>query len=236
VISALIVDDDYRVAGMHAMYVARVDGYAVAGQAHTAAEALAATEELAPDLILLDLYLPDEDGLTVMRRLSERSGGRPDVLAVTAARDITSVRTAMQLGAVNYLVKPFAFAALRERLVAYRDLRARLTSLQEADQQDVDALFGLLRGPALPPGPTKGRSTPTLALVRDVVRGAGQDLSAAEVATLAGISRPTAQRYLSYLAQHGVVQLHLRYGATGRPEHRYCIDPQPAWVKPDPRS
>jgi response regulator of citrate/malate metabolism len=222
-ISTLVVDDDFRVAAIHAAYVQRVDGFAVAGQAHTAAAALAAVDELVPDLILLDLYLPDDNGLSVMRRLAERPHPRPDVLAVTAARDVASVRTAMQLGAVNYLVKPFAFGRLKERLTAYLDLRQRLTALQEADQHDVDALYGLLRTPALSAQPPKGHSAPTLALVRDAVREAGQDVSAAEVAELVGISRPTAQRYLSYLAQRGVLQLQLRYGSTGRPEHRYRI-------------
>jgi len=126
VISTLVVDDDYRVAAINAAYVEQVDGFAMVGQAHTASQALAAVDARAPDLILLDLYLPDESGLTVMRRLAERTQPRPDVLAVTAARDVASVRTAMQLGAVNYLVKPFRFAALRERLIAYRDLSQRL--------------------------------------------------------------------------------------------------------------
>jgi response regulator of citrate/malate metabolism len=223
-ITTLVVDDDYRVAGIHAAYVARVDGFRVVGQAHTAAEALRLAAEAAPDLMLLDLYLPDGAGLSVMRRLNERSGHHPDVLAVTAARDVNSIRTAIQLGAVNYLVKPFPFAALRDRLAAYRDLRTRLAELTEADQEDVDALLGLLRGPSLPPRPGKGHSAPTLALVREAIRVAGRDLSAAEVAELVGISRPTAQRYLSYLVEHGVVHLQLRYGSTGRPEHRYRID------------
>jgi response regulator of citrate/malate metabolism len=223
VISTLVVDDDYRVAAINAAYVQQVDGFRMVGQAHTANQALAAVDALAPDLILLDLYLPDDSGLTVMRRLAERTHPRPDVLAVTAARDVTSIRTAMQLGAVNYLVKPFRAAVLRERLTAYRDLRQRLTSLGEADQQDVDALYGLLRSPGPQALPAKGHSAPTLALVRDAVRAAGHDMSAAEVAACVGISRPTAQRYLSYLAQHGIVALQLRYGSTGRPENRYSI-------------
>lgn len=222
-INTVIVDDDYRVAAIHAAYVSRVDGYAVVAQAHTAAEALDAAHRLAPDLMLLDFYLPDGDGLSVMRRLAEWPGHRPDVLAVTAARDVTSVRTAMQLGAVNYLVKPFAFPALKERLIAYRDLRARLTRLEEADQEEVDALFGLLRPTAAPP-PGKGHSAPTLALVRNALRDAPSDLSASEVAAQTGISRPTAQRYLSYLVARGLVRLNLRYGVTGRPEHRYRIE------------
>lgn len=222
-VKTLIVDDDYRVAAIHAAYVTKTDGFAVVGQAHTATEALAAAEALQPDLVLMDVYLPDGDGLGVIRKLME-SEGHADFIVITAARDVSTVRTAMQLGAVHYLVKPFGFAALNERLTSYRDLRLRLETLHdEADQSDVDALFGLLRGPAtLPATPAKGHSAPTVELVRNAIRAAPGDLSAAEVAELVGISRPTAQRYLSYLTQHGVARLHLRYGATGRPEHRYA--------------
>ena len=221
-VRTLIVDDDFRVAKIHAAYVARTEGFEVIGEAHSAAEALARVDELRPDLVLMDVYLPDGDGLGVVRKLMERDE-HPDCIVITAARDVNTVRTAMQLGVVHYLVKPFGYTALSERLTAYRDLRRRMAELQdEADQSDVDALFDLLRGPAATPSiPAKGHSAPTLELVRNAVRAAVGDVSAAEVADQVGISRPTAQRYLSYLNQHGVVRLQLRYGSTGRPEHRY---------------
>ena len=221
-VRVLVVDDDYRVARIHHAYVDKIEGFAVIGEAHTAAESIESIAALRPELVLLDLYLPDGHGLDLLRRMRDTEP-HPDVIVITAARDVGSVRTAMQLGAIHYLVKPFGFPALAERLTAYRDLRERLTALDaEADQADVDALYSLLRGPAaLPPIPPKGHSAPTLELVRDAVRSARGDTSAAEVADLVGISRPTAQRYLSYLAQHGVVRLQLRYGTTGRPEHRY---------------
>lgn len=225
-IGVLVADDDFHVAKIHTAYVERVPGFAVLGQAHSAAGALDAVAGLRPDLVLLDIYLPDDNGLNVIRRVLDRAtdeAGPPDFIVISSARDVGSVRTAMQLGAVHYLVKPFGFAALRERLVAYQDLRERLTTLDhQADQSDVDALYGLLRGPAtLPPNLPKGHSAPTLERVRDAVRSAREDVSAAEVAELVGVSRPTAQRYLSYLAKHGVVDLRLKYGDTGRPEHRY---------------
>jgi response regulator of citrate/malate metabolism len=91
----------------------------------------------------------------------------------------------------------------------------------EHDQADVDALFSAARPTALPPQPAKGHSAPTLALVREALRAAGRGLSAQEVADATGVSRATAQRYLSYLAREGLVRLELRYGSTGRPEHRY---------------
>jgi len=230
-ITVLVVDDDFRVNAIHAAYTRRVDGFEVVGQAHTAADALRMAAELAPDLVLMDQYLPDGNGLDVVRDLLA-APEPPDVLVITAARDIGSVRGAMKLGAVGYLVKPFGFPVFAQRLAAYRDLRARVEAFErdaEADQVEVDALFGAAR-----PGPAragealrsaeslpKGHSAPTFALVQSVLMEAQRDVSAAEVAQLTGISRPTAQRYLALLVKQGVARLDLRYGATGRPEHRY---------------
>lgn len=219
-IRALIVDDDYRVARVHAGYVSRVEGFTTVGQAHTVAEARRSVADLRPDLVLLDLYLPDGHGLELIRVLGEAAVRKPDFVVITAARDVDSVRDAMQLGAVHYLVKPFGFPKLQERLIAYRDMHQRLGKIDEADQDDVDHLFALLRTPAAAPLP-KRHSAPTMARIRDAVRAADDDISAAEAAALVGVSRPTAQRYLSFLAQQGIVELRLRYGAPGRPEQRY---------------
>jgi response regulator of citrate/malate metabolism len=221
-IRTVVVDDDFRVASIHAAYVAKVDGFEVVGEAHSAADALDAVSRLHPDLVLMDVYLPDGDGLSVVRTLIEGQA-HPDIIVITAARDVSTVRTAMQLGAVHYLVKPFGFAALAERLRSYRNLRQRIAGIaDDAEQSDVDELFGLLRGPlSATIKPAKGHSAPTLELVRNAVKAADSDVSAAEVADVIGISRATAQRYLTYLERHGVVRLHLRYGVTGRPEHRY---------------
>ncbi len=225
-IRTLIVDDDFRVADIHAQYVAKVPGYEVVGLAHTAAAARQAVTDLRPHLLLLDLYLPDEHGVSLLRSLREglRQGvdSRPDAIVITAARDMANVRAAMQLGAVHYLVKPFRFASLAERLNAYRAMCERTRNVVEADQSEVDALFGMLRATPAKTLP-KGQSVPTMALVRQAVTDAEDDISAAEVADLVGISRPTAQRYLAQLVHDGVVELRLRYGSTGRPEHRYQL-------------
>lgn len=227
VIDVLVVDDDYRVAAIHAAFVERVPGYAVVGQAHSAEHALALARRLHPDLVLMDIYLPDGDGLEVVRSLLDEPDP-PAVIVITAAREIAQVRQAMQLGAMHYLVKPFGFDVLAERLTAYQQLRRHMARLHdEPEQADVDELFGMLRAPASASArPAKGHSAPTLEMVRNAVAASGTDLSAAEVAETVGISRATAQRYLTYLERHGVVKLQLRYGATGRPEHRYLLKPR----------
>ncbi|MGH3498409.1 MAG: response regulator [Nocardioidaceae bacterium] len=221
-LGVLVVDDDYRVADLHAAFVERVPGYVVTGKAHSAQAALAEARTLRPDLVLMDIYLPDGDGLDVVRSLLDEPDP-PAVIVISAAREIASVRQAMQLGAVHYLVKPFGFQVLAERLIAYQKLRRRLAGLQvEPEQADVDELFGMLRTPAAALSrPDKGHSSPTLELVRNAVPASGNDISTAEVADAVGISRATAQRYLTYLERHGVLKLQLRYGAIGRPEHRY---------------
>ncbi|MGV9564135.1 response regulator [Streptomyces sp. NPDC003480] len=226
-IRILVVDDDFRVGQIHSEYVHRVEGFQVVGEAATVAEALAAVRSLQPDLMLLDVFLPDGSGLDILRQLSQDQGdARPDALMITADHDITSVRAAMKLGAIGYLVKPFGSADLAERLIAYRQLRDRVAAFSRtttADQADVDALFSAARPPAVPRVPAKGHSAPTLTAIHQALRSARTALSAAEAAEATGVSRATAQRYLSYLVKEGTVRLELRYGTNGRPEHRYRI-------------
>ena len=147
-------------------------------------------------------------------------GPSPDIIAITAARDVATVRSALQLGVVHYLVKPFRFDTLRQRLIGYRTWAEEARDLDEADQGDVDHLFELLRSHEAVPLP-KGHSEPTLALVRSAFAEDDTDLCAEEVARDLGLSRPTVHRYLTYLTRTGALELHLRYGATGRPLHRY---------------
>ena len=222
-IRTVVVDDDYRVAGIHAAYVGKVDGFQVIAKAHSAAEAVEAVRHSRPDLLLLDLYLPDEHGLDLVARL-RRDEHPVDVIVITAAKDADSVRAAMQHGALHYLLKPFAFPALRDKLLSYAQMRSRLNSLQTPDQRGVDRVYGALRGPSQIAG-SKGWSGYTLRTVEQLLMTTDGDLSATEVAERTGISRATAQRYLTHLDDLGRVTVRLRYGASGRPEHGYRWDP-----------
>ncbi|MEU0334619.1 response regulator [Streptomyces sp. NPDC006193] len=219
-IEVLVVDDDTRVARVNAAYVEKVPGFRVAGEAHNAAEALRQVETLPRlDLVLLDHYLPDDTGLAVVREMRRR-GHTADVIMVTAARDVSTVQAAMRHGALQYLVKPFAFAGLRAKLQAYAELRRTLDGGGEAEQAEVDRIFGALSA-AAEPGLPKGHSATTTELVRRALRNAEVPLSAHEVAERTGVSRQTAQRYLKLLERTGQARLTLRYGEAGRPEHRY---------------
>ena len=221
-IRTLVVDDDFRVADLHCAYVDRVAGFSLAGRAYTGAEALAKVDQLRPDLLLLDIYLPDLSGLEVLQRLRDGDHPEVDVIAITAARDVDSLRAAMRGGVIHYLIKPFRFAAFEEKLGSYAAARERIGRIGQADQGEVDRIFGALRTARNEPLP-KGLSDSTLDLVSQALRGSAYGLAASAVAEIAGVSRVTARRYLDHLCRLGKAELTLRYGGPGRPEHRYRL-------------
>ncbi|MEU0569587.1 response regulator [Nonomuraea sp. NPDC005983] len=214
-ISVLVVEDEEIMAEAHRIYVERVPGFAVAGVARTGGEALRFLRHTPVDLILLDLYLPDMPGLEVCR--AARAGGLLcDVIAVTSARDLAMVRSAVSLGVSQYLLKPFTFATLREKLNRYARFREEAGEI--VAQRDVDRVLGTLRGSSELP---KGMSRDTLDTVAAHLRGHPQGVSAQAVGAAAGVSRVTARRYLEYLVELGLAARFPQYGGVGRPELLY---------------
>lgn len=224
-IRVLVVDDDFMVARVHSGFVERTPGFTVVGTAHTGSDAIAAVEKLQPDLVLLDIYLPDMTGLAVLQHLRGDPRTDVDVLVVSAASDVDSVKQALRGGVVHYLIKPFRYQDLRERLDHYAERHQRLGELADshretARQEEVDRIFAAPvtgRG-----GMPKGLTAETATLVRSALGAAGaHGLSAAECAERTGLSRVSARRYLEHLVSRGAAEVRSRYGSTGRPERRY---------------
>lgn len=219
-IGVLVVDDDFMVARIHERFVERTDGFEVVGSARTGADALALAAELTPDLVLLDVHLPDMSGLEVLDRL-RGSGSRAAVVMVTAERGADAVRTALHGGAMQYLVKPFEYADLADRLHQVATALGRLGP-GEADQQTIDQAFGTGVTAHARPGSVlpKGLSPESAELVLAALGEAGE-LSAAETGERVGLSRVSARRYLEHFVGAGRAEVRLRYGSAGRPERRY---------------
>ena len=208
-----IVDDDFHVAKLHVAYVDAVPGFTALPPVGSGEAAIRAINALSPDLVLIDIYLPDLNGLDVLRHIDT------DAFVVSAASDAASVRKALRRGALSYLIKPFPEDLLAERLRSYARYR-RVLGGQSVDQEAVERALRVLH----PGDRSIGRPRAVTELsVLDVLRDRGQPTPAADVATAVGISRATAQRYLSGLVDDGAVNVQLRYGTTGRPEHRYSI-------------
>jgi response regulator of citrate/malate metabolism len=222
-VRVLVVDDDFMVARLHRDFVTRIPGFEVVGEARTGADALEMVAGLRPDIVLLDVYLPDIAGTEVLERI--RAGDHPaDVVMITAARDSATVAHAMRYGAVHYLVKPFSSADLAERLRQVADARRHLSrsTPEPWGQADVDRVFR----PVSPVAPSarslpKGLSQETMELVVEGLRHQSEPEAAADVGERIGLSRVSTRRYLEHLVGMGWVEVSLKYGATGRPERRY---------------
>jgi response regulator of citrate/malate metabolism len=223
-IRVLVVEDDAIAAKAHAAYVSRVPGFTVVATAMTGTDALRHLSHQNTDLVLLDLNLPDMHGMDVCRAI-RAAGRRTDVIAVTSARDLAMVRTAVSQGVLQYLLKPFVFATLRERLERYAAYRQELNrdAGTVAGQHEVDRLLGGPGGSRAPTGDRlpKGMSRDSLETTIARLRESGIPLSAAEAAGEVGMSRVSARRYLEYLCDVGLATRTSRYGGTGRPEIEY---------------
>lgn len=223
----LVVEDEPTTAEAHGEYVGRVPGFELGGTVHTGQEALRALSRGGLDLVLLDMNLPDMHGLDIVRAMRS-AGDTTEVIAVTSARELPVVRSSMSLGITQYLLKPFLFSALRERMEACARHRESLAADHVvASQQAVDRLLTQPRpagGNTLP----KGLSPGSLDAVTRLLHESNGPLSASEVAERMSSSRVTARRYLEYLCSIGLASRRPRYSSPGRPVVEYLWNGGPA--------
>lgn len=224
-ITVLIVEDEPLIAEAHRTYLERLTGFSLAGVAATARDAMRIASEASAsptpvDLVLLDLGLPDASGIALASALSGLRPA-PDIIAITSERDLEMVRAAVSHGALAYLLKPFTFAAFRDRLERYRRYRSALPAGTEAaSQAEVDRALAELRSADKSVAP-KGVAPATNDEIARVVRDRADGVTADEVAKQVGVSRVTAWRYLERLADEGTLARQTEYGRTGRPSTRY---------------
>jgi len=215
-LTVLVVDDDFRVANMHAEVVNTLPGFTVSATVNTLAAARNAVQEApAVDLALVDVYLPDGSGIDFVREL------HGDSMVLSAATEPATIRAAMAAGALSFLVKPFATTELAARLAGYARYR-KILARGNLSAGDVDAALEALRPRIVAPASPTIAASSTKQLVLDALRASEQPMSAAEVSAAIGISRATAQRYLAALATSREVTVGLRYGTTGRPEQEFA--------------
>ena len=213
----LVVEDDPYVARIHCRFIAEGAGCHVAGIARTGAQARHMLVDLKPDLLLLDFGIPDGDGLELLRQI-RGSGFCVEVIAITAASSLETIRQTMQLGVVDYLVKPFDLERLRRALSQFKQRMAVFQS-ELADQAAVDAI----RATGVPPrrAVPKDLSEVRMATVRDRLNERPEPTTADEIGVAIGVSRVTARRYLEYLVTLGEVVCTQLVTGPGRPRHVY---------------
>jgi len=150
--SILVVDDEAPFARAMATRLAR-DGCdcQVAGSLGEARKTLAPTNDWQPELVLLDMRLPDGSGLDLLPEIGSITD-KPSVVVITAFGDVDNAVEAMKRGANDYLRKPLdldELALVAGRVMGARDLEARLDYARERDGQHVEAASLIGRSPAI---------------------------------------------------------------------------------------
>lgn len=222
----LIIEDDRKIAEIQRRFVERLTDVELCGIAHTLADARDLIDVLAPDLILLDVYFPDGNGLDLLREL-RAADSASDVILITAAKEVDTLRSALRGGVFDYILKPLVFERLEEAIQRYREHLNHLSGLDQVAQEEVDALLPWASNDEGTERATQAERLPkgidgiTLDKIREVL-AAGDHWSAEEVGAAMGASRTTARRYLEYLVGRGEATAEVSYGSVGRPERRYC--------------
>jgi two-component system CitB family response regulator/two-component system response regulator DcuR len=221
-VRVLVVDDNMRISALHQRFVEKLADFEVVGVANRIVDALEMVEILQPDLVLLDLFFPEGNGMELLKQL--RSSEQPcDVILITAAREMSSLQEALRGGVFDYIIKPVFFPRFQEALQKFQAYFRQLHSGRALEQRDVDRLLhagggGESESGAIP----KGIDALTLTKVRAVFKDPQvKDLGDEAVGKAIGISRSTARRYLEFLATEGYLKADLIYGVVGRPERRY---------------
>ncbi|QST00998.1 response regulator [Pontibacillus sp. ALD_SL1] len=223
-LQVLLLEDDPMVQEVNKQFINSVDGFHVMDMVSNGVEGKEKIKEQMPDLVILDVYMPGEDGLEVLRYIRQE-GLSVDIIAVTAATDKQTIRTILQHGAVDYIIKPFKFERMKHALEQYKKHRRQLEGSDPLAQHHVDQLLyqssshneGLDTRHDLP----KGLNQQTLTQVQKLMEQEQEPKSAEEVAVEVGIARVTARRYLEYLKEVGKIDLSVQYGSVGRPMNRY---------------
>ncbi|HHV65195.1 MAG TPA: response regulator [Peptococcaceae bacterium] len=223
-IRVFIIEDDPMVASINKQFTEKVAPFKVVGTSNCEAEAFQRILELKPDLILLDIFLPNGNGLNLLKNI-RKENIPTDIVIVTAAKDTGTIQEALRYGAVDYLIKPFSFERLQQALLNYRNLRQMIdehadVSQEELDQYNLSAdLAGLNTLSSLP----KGVHFFTLNQLLKFLDSQNDSLSCQEIADALSLSKITAWRYLEYLLEKGKVEVTQEYGSIGRPTKHYKI-------------
>ena len=219
----LIIDDDIRIAEIHRRYVEKTQGFEVVGIANNLEDAQSQLDVLEPDLLLLDIFFPEGNGLEFLKK-ARMNNQQADVIPITAAKEVHLFNEALHGGVFDYILKPVVFTRFQATLERYKQTKNQLSNIDQLNQSEVDIALQTVRSgdlrefSELP----KGIDILTLEKVQNVFSSLqGSGLTSEEVASQIGASRTTVRRYLEYLVSQIILDVDVSYGGVGRPERRY---------------
>lgn len=223
-INVLIVEDDPMVIEFNKRYLNQVEGFKLEAIARSFEEAVEVLKNKEIQLILLDIYMPGSTGLELLEHI-RKTGGEVDVIIVSAASDIPTIKKALLFGAVDYLIKPFEYERFQSALTSYSERHSVIKQKDVLSQSELDHLVLHNQehehdqvSSQLP----KGLDRNTLKKVWvQVMKMKESEFSTSEISRYVGISRVSMRKYLDFLEGIKVLKMEMDYGSVGRPIYKY---------------
>lgn len=222
-IKVLVVEDNRMMAEINRKHIERVEGYLCCGIAKSGAEALEILQKQEIDLVLLDIFLPDMNGLDILAEIRQQNYS-VDVMLVSAAQDNQSIQTGLRNGAVDYLIKPFEFERLQAALVSFEKRLDLINKYSNVTQSDLDQQIfsGISYADIELP---KGLDLNTIKKVWDKIQETKSEFSAGQMANCVGLSPVSMRKYLKHFQNTKLLSTEVSYGGIGRPVYKYrCIN------------
>jgi len=230
-IKVVLVEDDPMVREVNRQFIEQVEGFELIAMAGNGNDGLQVIEDMSPDLVLMDIYMPEKDGLETLRAIRQKNI-KVDVITVTAANDMATIQNILHLGVYDYIMKPFTFNRMEQTLLNYKQFKQRTANIQDVTQQDLDEMMRKTpitqfekEAPTTPNAIElpKGFNKMTMEKVLDFIKSAKEGASADEVAAAIGVARVTARRYLDFMEKQTMIKVENVYGNVGRPINKYFI-------------
>lgn len=223
-IQVFIVEDDLKIAEINRRFTEKISGYEVCGISTNLSEAKEMIDILKPDLVLLDIYFADGNGIDLLWFIRQKYR-HTDVIMITAAKEVDRVQSAIRGGAIDYIIKPIIFQRFQQTLEKFQNYKQQIATMSQVDQQQVDHLFDTVHKQIKPSEILipKGIDPITLDNIKNHMKDEVNGITAEQLGKEIGVSRTTSRRYLEYMVSMGDVRAELLYGSVGRPERRYFI-------------
>lgn len=216
----LIAEDDFRVANIWKEFTQTVSEFEVCGEVRSGEEALAFLDKKKVDLLIMDVYMPDIDGIQLLSEIRHRKLPL-EVVTITAAKESEVVQRITRMGVIDYIIKPCVLQRFQKALKRFVGVR-ELFDKSELEQNELDqVLHGDISLSQEERKLPKGMQELTMKKVQACFEKNPYARSAEEITKTTGLSLATVQRYLRYLADNDLIKKELTYGSQGRPEHKY---------------
>ncbi len=221
-IQIVIIEDDEKIAEIQRIFTEKISGFTVTGIANSIQEGEDMLQVLRPDLVLLDIFFPDGNGIELLWKI-RKEYKETDIVLITAAKEKDIFQEALRGGVFDYILKPLNFTRFQNMLNRYLEHRKKLQKIVTIKQSDVDIFLHQEKKDVghkddLP----KGIDPITLQKITQIIESISEEgINAEQAGEKIGVSRTTSRRYLEYLVANGVIRADLFYGTLGRPERRY---------------